>query len=111
MSGTVGKNWAKNLYYNYKYRLVLIKKIGTISDKIFGYSFAILKLFLSIFLIFNKTYSSKFIQRYFAIIHFFQKKYGSYDRINYLKADKFFSEINKKTNLSLILKKLNNHKF
>ena len=26
-SHTVGSNWAKNIYYNYKYRLVLIKKL------------------------------------------------------------------------------------
>lgn len=111
VSGTVGKNWAKNVYYNYKYRLVLIKKIGSIYDKIFGYSFAILKLFLSLFVIFNKHHSSRFLQRYYAIIHFFQKKYGSYDRIHYLKVDKFFSDINKKTGLGYILKKINNINF
>ena len=27
VSVTVGKNWAKNIYYNYKYRLLLIKKL------------------------------------------------------------------------------------
>lgn len=111
VSGTVGKNWAKNVYYNYKYRLVLIKKIGNIYDKIFGYSFALLKLFLSVFFILNKKYSSRFLQRYYAIIHFFQKKYGSYDRINYIRLDKFFHDINKKTNLSHILKKISSNKF
>ncbi len=110
VSGTVGKNWAKNVYYNYKYRLVLIKKIGNIFDKIFGYSFAILKLFFSIFIIFNKHHSSRFLQRYYAICHFFQKKYGTYDRENYSKIDKFFGDINKKTNLSYIFKKINNDK-
>ena len=33
VSHTVGKNWAKNVYYNYKYRLLLVKKIGTFWDK------------------------------------------------------------------------------
>ena len=111
VSGTVGKNWAKNVYYNYKYRLVLIKKIGNFYDKFFGYTFAIIKLFLSLFLIFNKHYSSRFLQRYYAIIHFFQKKYGSYDRINYTKVDNFFSDINKKTNFRYILKKINSYKY
>ncbi len=111
VSETVGKNWAKNIYYNYKYRLVLIKKIGNIYDKTFGYSLAILKLFLSFFLIFDKYYSSRFVQRYYAIIHFFQKKYGPYDRINYIRVDRFFSDINKKTNLSFVLKKINSFKF
>lgn len=111
VSGTVGKNWAKNVYYNYKYRLVLIKKIGNAYDKFFGYSFAILKLFLSFFLILNKSHSSRLIQRYYAIVHFFQKKYGSYDRINYNKVNKFFIDINKKTNLGYILKKINSYKF
>ena len=26
VSHTIGKNWAKNVYYNYKYRLLLLKK-------------------------------------------------------------------------------------
>ena len=111
VSGTVGKNWAKNVYYNYKYRLVLIKKIGNVYDKFFGYSFAVLKLFLSLLLIFDKHHSSRFLQRYYAIIHFFQKKYGSYDRINYTKIDNFFSHINKKTNFRYVLKKINSYKF
>ncbi len=111
VSGTVGKNWAKNVYYNYKYRLVLIRKIGNKYDKFFGYSFAIIKFLLSIFLIFNRAYSSKFIQRYYAIIHFFQNKYGSYDRINYNEINQFFYDINKKTNFINIIKKFtNNHR-
>ena len=94
VSGTVGKNWAKNVYYNYKYRLVLIKKIGNIFDKIFGYSFAILKLFFSIFIIFNEHHSSRFYKGIMPFAIFF-KKYGTYDRENYSKIDKFFSDINK----------------
>tara|TARA_B100001175_G_scaffold314704_1_gene324605 strand:+ start:900 stop:1985 length:1086 start_codon:yes stop_codon:yes gene_type:complete len=109
VSSTVGKNWAKNIYYNYKYRLVLIKKIGTFFDKFFGYSFSIVKLFLSLLLIFKIDYSSKILQRFYALKHFYQKKYGSYDRINYKRIDNFFSDINKKTNFIYLLKKINNN--
>jgi GT2 family glycosyltransferase len=35
ISATVGENWGKNIYYNYKYRLLLVKKIGTFFDKFF----------------------------------------------------------------------------
>ena len=107
VSSTVGKNWAKNIYYNYKYRLVLVKKIGTFSDKLFGYSIPVLKLIISFFLISNLNHSSKILQRYYALKHFFQKKYGAYDRVNYIKVNKFFNDINKKTNLNYILKKIN----
>ena len=89
-----------------KYRLVLIKKIGNIYDKFFGYSFAILKLFLSFFLILNNSYSSRLIQRYYAIVHFFQKKYGKFDRINYKKINKYFIKINKNTSFRKIIKLL-----
>tara|TARA_Y100000816_G_C26076878_1_gene566980 strand:- start:370 stop:1455 length:1086 start_codon:yes stop_codon:yes gene_type:complete len=108
VSSTVGKNWAKNIYYNYKYRLLLIKKIGTFSDKFFGYTFSIIKLILSLFLIFKLSCSSKVLQRYYALKHFYQRKYGTYDRIHYNKIDNFFSDINKKTNFINLLKKINN---
>ncbi len=108
VSSTVGKNWAKNIYYNYKYRLVLVKKIGSFSDKLFGYSIPVFKLIISFFLIFNLNHSSKILQRYYAIKHFFQKKYGAYDRVNYSKVNKFFYDINKKTNFNHIIKKINN---
>lgn len=112
ISSTVGKNWAKNIYYNYKYRLVLIKKIGTFYDKLFGYSIPALKLLISLFLVFKTNHSSKILQRYYALKHFFQKKYGSYDRINYIKIDNFFHDINKKTKINQIINKMNNnHKF
>ena len=54
VSHTVGKNWAKNIYYNYKYRLVLIKKIGSFWDKILGYSIFVLKFFIFIILSYKK---------------------------------------------------------
>ena len=55
VSHTVDKNWAKTIYYNYKYRLVLIKKIGTVLDKFIDCIF-IIKLLI----IFNPFYKKIF---------------------------------------------------
>ena len=106
VSSTVGKNWGKNIYYNYKYRLLLVKKIGTISDKFFGYLFALLKFSISIFLIFKKKHASRILQKYYALKHFYQNKYGNYDRINYLKVNKFFGNISKETSFLDVIKKI-----
>ena len=97
VSYTVGMNWAKTIYYNYKYRLLLIKKIGSIADKFFGYSIFFAKFLIMIFFSFRRKYSSKITQMFYAGLHFFQKKYGHYDRKNYKLLDKFFLKINKKT--------------
>ena len=107
VSHTVGSNWAKNIYYNYKYRLVLIKKIGTILDKIFGYSTFVIKLLIMTIFSFRKKYSSKIIQIFYAGLHFCQKKYGDYDRKNYKFVDKFFSKITKQTSIKDSIKFLN----
>jgi GT2 family glycosyltransferase len=110
VSATVGKNWAKNIYYNYKYRLLLVKKIGTFWDKFFGYLISIIKLFISFIFILNRKESSKIIQRYFALKHFFQGKFGEFDRKNYSLVDNFFSKISKNTtcfDMILILKNKN----
>ena len=103
VSSTVGTNWAKTTYYNYKYRLVLINKIGSIADKFFGYSTFILKFFIMILFSFRKRYSSRIVQVFFAGLHFIQKKYGDYDRKRYQHLDKFFLRINKKTSLKDII--------
>ena len=103
VSYTVNNNWAKTIYYNYKYRLVLIKKIGSVADKIFGYSIFIFKLFIMFLLLFRKKYSSRIIQIFYAGLHFFQKKYGYYDRKKYGLVDNFFSKINKKTSIKDII--------
>ncbi len=99
VSHTVGGNWAKNIYYNYKYRLLLIKKIGSWSDKIMGYTSFILKFIFSIFFSFNLKYSSRLVPIYLAGLHFFQKKYGKHDRNNYTKINLFFKNFDKKTSL------------
>ena len=110
VSHTVGKNWAKNVYYNYKYRLLLVKKIGTFWDKFFGYLIPIIKLIISIFFCFNRKHSSKILQRYYGIKHFYQNKYGSYDRKKFNKINSFFISINKKTNIMEIIKHLSKNK-
>ena len=107
VSHTVGSNWAKNIYYNYKYRLVLIKKIGSVLDKFIGYSIFVIKLIIMIFFSFRKKYSSKIIQIFYAGLHFFQKKYGEYDRKNYNLINNFFSRINKQTSLKETINFLN----
>ena len=97
VSSGVGSNWAKNIYYNYKYRLVLIKKIGTLGDKFFGYGVFILKLLMMFILSFKKKYSSKLVQIIYAGVHFYKNQYGNHDRKNFKNMDIFFSKINKKT--------------
>ncbi len=99
VSHTIGKNWAKNVYYNYKYRLVLLKKIGTTLDKLFGYSSYLIKLILMILLSFNLKYSSKVVPVLYAGLHYLGNKYGDYDRLNYKRVDAFFLKYSKKTSL------------
>ena len=110
VSYTVNNNWAKTIYYNYKYRLVLIKKIGSSSDKIFGYSIFVIKLLLMTCLSFRTKYSSKIIQIFYAGLHFLQKKYGSFDRKNYRSIDNYFSKINKNTSIIYLNILINNEK-
>ena len=104
VSYSVGKNWAKNIYYNYKYRLVLIKKIGTNLDKFFGYSVFVIKFLIMLLLSYRKKYSSKILPIYLAGIHFLKKKYGDYDRENYQNIDSFFRKYNKRTSILDVLK-------
>ena len=107
VSHTVGSNWAKTIYYNYKYRLVLIKKIGSASDKFFGYSIFMIKLLIMFFLSFRKKYSSRIIQIFYAGLHFIQNKYGHYDRKKYKSIDKYFIKINKQTSVKDLINFLN----
>ena len=72
----------RRIYFEYKYRLVLIKKIGTLFDKIFGYSFSIIKFILYVLLIFKKRHRIKIQPVFFALIHFYQNKLGDFDRKN-----------------------------
>ncbi len=104
VSHTVGSNWAKNIYYNYKYRLLLIQKIGSWSDKLIGYSSFVLKFILTICFSFKLKYSSRLIPIFFAGLHYLQNKYGSYDRNNYLKINNFFKNFDKKTSFLKLFK-------
>lgn len=73
---------------------------------IFSLSIPIIKLFICILFCFNKKNSSKILQRYYGLKHFYQNKYGSYDRKNYNKVNSFFYSINKQTNIIEIIKHL-----
>lgn len=75
----------RRIYFEYKYRLVLIKKIGTIGDKLFGYSISLIKFFLYCCLFMKKKHSAKIIPVFFAIKHFIEGKLGDYDRNNQIK--------------------------
>jgi GT2 family glycosyltransferase len=72
-------------YFEYKYRLLLIKKIGNIWDKIFGYSIFFIKFFFFIILFLNNKNKDKIIPVFFAGLHFFQNKLGEHDRKNTIK--------------------------
>jgi GT2 family glycosyltransferase len=72
----------KRIYFEYKYRLLLIKKIGTFWDKFFGYQISLIKFSLYLFLFFIKKHRIKIIPVFYAIIHFFQNKLGDFDRKN-----------------------------
>ncbi len=75
----------RRIYFEYKYRLVLIKKIGTITDKIFGYSISIIKFFFYCCLFMKKKHNVKIIPVFFAIKHFLEGKLGDHDRNNKIK--------------------------
>ena len=71
----------RRLYFEYKYRLLLIKKIGSLSDKFFGYTVSILKLSIYCFLFFLPKHKIKIRPVSRAIIDFFIfKRLGEYDR-------------------------------
>jgi GT2 family glycosyltransferase len=74
------KRKSQRIYYESKYRLVLISKIGTFWDKTLGYSTAIIKFLLYCMLFLKKKHKNKIVPVGFAIIHFFLKKWGDFDR-------------------------------
>ena len=63
-------------YKELKSYLILIKKIGSFWDKVFGYGYFLLKLIIFLFLDY-----SKFKILFKAIYHFIFKKYGKFDLI------------------------------
>jgi GT2 family glycosyltransferase len=70
----------QRIYYEYKYRLLLIKKIGTPLDKFFGYSISLIKFLLYVLLFFKKKHKKKIIPVFYSILHFYQNKLGHFDR-------------------------------
>jgi len=73
----------KRLYFHTKYNLLLLKKIGTQSDKLFGYTISIIKLIIYIFLFYSKKQRNKIIPVSRAYIDFFIfNRLGKYDRDN-----------------------------
>lgn len=75
------KNLSKRrMYFEYKYRLLLIKKIGTFYDKLFGYSVSIIKWFIYLILFINPKHRIKISPVGKAILDFFLGKLGNFDR-------------------------------
>jgi len=68
-------------YFEHKYRLLLINKIGTYSDKIIGYSISIIKFFLYCVFGFKQKQRKKIRPVLKSLIDFFIfKRYGDFDR-------------------------------
>lgn len=80
----VSKSFTKipltKIYYEYKYRLLLIKKIGSFNDKLFGYSIAVVYFFGYIIFSFKKKHRRKLKPVFYALYHFFTNKLGDFDR-------------------------------
>ena len=72
----------RRIYFEYKYRLVLIQKIGTWLDKLIGYSISLIKFILYVFLFFKKRHRIKIQPVFFALVHFYTNKLGDFDRKN-----------------------------
>jgi len=70
----------RRIYFEYKYRLLLIQKIGTWLDKLFGYSISLIKLILYVVLIFKKKHRIKIQPVFLALLHFYTGKLGNHDR-------------------------------
>ena len=76
------KHSFRRKYFEHKYRLLLIKKIGTKSDKIFGYSISIFKFFLYCLFSFKKKHRQKIRPVFKSLCDFFIfNRLGEYDRI------------------------------
>lgn len=68
-------------YFEHKYRLLLIKKIGSALDKFFGYTISIIKFIAYCFLFFRFNHRRKIFPVGKAIIDFFiYDRLGEYDR-------------------------------
>ena len=70
----------RRMYFEYKYRLLLIRKIGTFFDKLFGYSISVVKWFIYLILFLHPRHRIKIIPVGKAIIDFFLNNLGEFDR-------------------------------
>jgi len=75
------KHSFRRKYFEHKYRLLLVKKIGTQNDKIMGYTVSIIKFGLYCFFCFKKKHREKIRPVFKSLCDFFIfKRYGDYDR-------------------------------
>ncbi len=70
----------RKIYYEYKYRLLLIKKIGSTMDKLIGYTFSFIKSLLYILFSFKKKHRYKLRPVFLAWRDFILNRFGKYDR-------------------------------
>tara|TARA_A100001015_G_scaffold96650_1_gene107318 strand:- start:489 stop:1490 length:1002 start_codon:yes stop_codon:yes gene_type:complete len=70
----------RKIYYEYKYRLLLIKKIGSTMDKLIGYTFLFIKFLLYILFSFKEKHKYKLRPVSLAWKDFFLNRFGKYDR-------------------------------
>ena len=70
----------RKIYYEYKYRLLLIKKIGTFMDKFIGYIFSFTKSLMYFVFFFKRKQRNKLIPVFHAWKDFYLNRFGDYDR-------------------------------
>ncbi len=72
----------RKIYYEFKYKLLLIKKIGSISDKFIGYTFCSIKTFLYLIFFFKFKHRNKIMPVLKAWKDFLLNNLGDFDRKN-----------------------------
>ena len=82
----------KRMYFEYKYRLLLIKKIGSFSDKCFGYSISVLKWLGYLLFALSGRHRKKIIPVGYALKDFFMSRLGSFDRKNMNNLGSFYKK-------------------
>lgn len=70
----------RKIYYEYKYRLLLIKKIGSFMDKFVGYTWSFVKSLLYVIFSFKKKHRYKLGPVFLAWRDFILNRFGEYDR-------------------------------
>ena len=70
----------RKIYYEYKYRLLLIKKIGSFMDKFVGYTWSFVKFLLYVIFSFKKKHRYKLEPVFLAWRDFILNRFGEYDR-------------------------------